>query len=418
MVIGEPTAGGVSTRPLEGLRVVEGTAFVAAPSGGMALAQLGADVIRFDQVGGGIDHRRWPLTAEGASLYWNGLNKGKRSLAVDLRDPEVTELLTVLIASAGNFLTNFPARGWLDPDRLRARSRELGHGDLVMVVVTGSHDGTTALDYTVNCAVGYPSITGHPDDPRPVNNVVPAWDLVCGQMAVTGLLAADRRRLLGGGGGLVTIALADVALATVGALGNLAEAQLNGAERDRVGNAIYGAFGRDFETADGRRAMVVAITARQWDGLQAATGTADEVAALADELGVDLGDEGERYLATDRLCALFESWFAARTLDQVAAALDDNGVCWGPYRTVSQLVAEDPRASTANPLFAELDQPGVGRHLVPGSPLAFGGADAEDRGAMVAPRLGQHTEEILTGELGLTSAEVGALVDRGAAALG
>ena len=72
--------------PLAGLTVVEGTAFVAAPTGGMALAQLGADVIRFDQVGGGIDYTRWPLTADGVSLYWNGLNRGKRSLAVDLRD--------------------------------------------------------------------------------------------------------------------------------------------------------------------------------------------------------------------------------------------------------------------------------------------------------------------------------------------
>ena len=404
--------------PLAGLRVVEGTAFVAAPSGGMTLAQLGADVIRFDQVGGGIDHRRWPLTADGVSLYWNGLNKGKRSLAVDLRDGEVTELLTELIAGAGNFLTNFPARGWMDPERLTSRCHELGHDDLVMVVVTGSHDGTTALDYTVNCAVGYPGLTGHPDDPRPVNNVVPAWDLVCGQMAATGLLAADRRRLLGGGGGLVTIALTDVALATVGALGNLAEAQVNGIERDRVGNAIYGAFGRDFVTGDGRRTMVVAITAKQWAGLQAATGTADAVTSLADDLGVDLADEGERYLATDRLCALLEPWFAERTLDEVAAVLDEHGVCWGPYRTVVQLLAEDRRASVANPLFAELDQPGVGRHLVPGSPLAFGGTDAADRGAMVAPRLGQHTEEILTGELGLTSGELGALVDRGAVSLG
>jgi len=70
--------------PLAGLRVIEGSAFVAAPSGGMTLAQMGADVIRFDQIGGGIDYRRWPLGDGGASIYWAGLNKGKRSLAVDL----------------------------------------------------------------------------------------------------------------------------------------------------------------------------------------------------------------------------------------------------------------------------------------------------------------------------------------------
>ena len=252
--------------PLEGLTVVEGSAFVAAPSGGMTLAQLGADVIRFDRIGGGIDHRRWPLTPDGASLYWNGLNKGKRSLVVDLGDPEAQDLVAELVGRAGNFLTNFPAVGWLSYEALR-RSRD----DLVMVAITGNHDGTTAVDYTVNCAVGYPSATGHGDDPRPVNNVVPAWDLMCGQMAAVGLLAADRRRILEGVGDLVTLALADVALATVSMLGSLAEAQLLGTQREAIGNDLYGAYGSDFPTGDGRRVMVVAISPKQWRGLQAAT---------------------------------------------------------------------------------------------------------------------------------------------------
>lgn len=399
---------GHAAGPLAGLRVVEGTAFVAAPSGGMTLAQLGADVIRFDQIGGGIDHRRWPLTTDGVSLYWNGLNRGKRSVAVDLRDSEVQDLLTDLVAGAGNFLTNFPAVGWMDPDRLRAK-RE----DLIMVVVTGTHDGMTALDYTVNCAVGYPAMTGYPDDPRPVNNVVPAWDLVCGQMIAVGLLAADRKRLLGGGGELITVALADVALATVGALGNLAEAQVNGDDRARVGNAIYGAFGSDFKTSDGRRLMIAAISPKQWRGLQSATGITEAVNALAAELAVDFANEGERFMATDRLCELLDPWFAARTLAEVAGALDAHGVCWGPYQTVVELVANDPRCSVANPLFAELDQPGVGRHLVPGSPLALSSL-AGDRGAAVAPLLGEHSEEVLVDDLGLSAGEFGALVDRGA----
>ncbi|HMX23487.1 MAG TPA: CoA transferase, partial [Accumulibacter sp.] len=73
---------------LKGLRVVEGSAFVAAPLGGMTLAQLGADVIRFDPIGGGLDYGRWPLTLDGRhSLFWASLNKGKRSIAVDIRAP-------------------------------------------------------------------------------------------------------------------------------------------------------------------------------------------------------------------------------------------------------------------------------------------------------------------------------------------
>ena len=104
---------------LEGLRVIEGSAFVAAPLGGMTLAQLGADVIRFDQIGGGLDNTRWPLAENGQSLFWAGLNKGKRSIQLDLRTEEGRELVAALVTApgddAGLFLTNFPARSRAPP---------------------------------------------------------------------------------------------------------------------------------------------------------------------------------------------------------------------------------------------------------------------------------------------------------------
>src|SRR3546814_2443063 len=77
---------------LNGLRVVEGAAFVAAPTCGLYLAQMGAEVIRFDAIGGGPDFRRWPLADNGASLYWEGLNKGKKSVAIDLASPTGREI--------------------------------------------------------------------------------------------------------------------------------------------------------------------------------------------------------------------------------------------------------------------------------------------------------------------------------------
>ena len=111
---------------LAGLRIVEGSAFIAAPLGGMTLAQLGADVIRFDDIHGGLDSDRWPVTKDGASIYWAGLNKGKRSIAVDLRHPKGRELLTALIGApgegAGIFTTNMPARGWLSSRPATSRS--------------------------------------------------------------------------------------------------------------------------------------------------------------------------------------------------------------------------------------------------------------------------------------------------------
>tara|TARA_B110000438_G_scaffold295715_1_gene339188 strand:+ start:201 stop:1475 length:1275 start_codon:yes stop_codon:yes gene_type:complete len=394
--------------PLEGLSVVEGSAFVAAPSGGMTLAQLGADVIRFDQIGGGIDYKRWPLSDEGVSLYWNGLNRGKRSIVADLRNSEVQILLSDLIARSGNFLTNFPTKGWLSYEKISNQC-----SDLVMVSITGSHDGTAAVDYTINCAVGVPWITGHADDPRPVNHALPAWDLICGQTAALGMVAADRHRIRTGEGQVVSLALSDVALAAVAWRGDLTEVELGGGQREKLGNDLYGAFGRDFLTMDNRHVMVVAITQKQWESLLDATQSREAVRELASELKLDFTDEGSRFIARERLGDLFSPWFKRLTFAEVSAQLDKYNVCWGPYRTFRELLDEDPRCSLENPMFSNLDQPGVGTHLVPGSPLAFGGSMENNRNASLAPVLGEHTEQVLAEDLDLSPNEIGSLVDRG-----
>lgn len=405
---------------LEGLRVIEGSAFVAAPSGGMTLAQLGADVIRFDPIGGGLDHRRWPLTPDGHSLYWSGLNKGKRSLRVDVRSPAGRELVSSLIcergADRGVFLTNFPAQGWLGYETLSQR-----RADLIMLAITGNHDGTSAVDYTVNCAMGYPFVTGHrvsgeaPGTERPVNHVLPAWDLICGQTAALGLLAGERRRIRTGEGSYITLALSDVALASVAALGHVYEAQVLGSERERIGNDLYGALGRDFQCADGRRVIAVAITPRQWRALCAACEMDAQIAALEAELGVDLSvDEGERFKARERIFALIEDWCSDRSLKEAAETFERHGVCWGPYRTFRQLLEEDPRCSTENPLFAQINQPQLGEVLAARSPLRFEGLQLPD--PKPAPLLGQHTEEILAESLGLSALEIGRLHDEGVVA--
>src|SRR5215469_7965824 len=128
---------------LRGLRIVESCAFVAAPLAGMSLAQLGAEVIRIDPPKGGLDAKRWPITKDGKSLYWAGLNKGKRSVAIDIARPEGRELATALITApgknAGLFLTNFPAKGWLDYETLTRR-----RPDLVMVNILGDSQGKSA----------------------------------------------------------------------------------------------------------------------------------------------------------------------------------------------------------------------------------------------------------------------------------
>jgi len=393
---------------LNGMRVVEGSAFVAAPLGGMTLAQLGADVIRFDPIRGGLDYDRWPITREGHSLFWAGLNKGKRSIAVDIRSQQGQQLVQDLICApgpdAGLFLTNFPARGWLDYESLKAKRR-----DLVMVNICGHHDGSTAVDYTVNPGVGFPAATGPSDDPRPVNHLLPAWDAITGQMAAVGLLAAERHRRSTGEGQLVQIALTDVALAMLGNLGNIAEVAINDHDRAKDGNFLYGAFGRDFETLEGQRVMVVALTDSQWKALLMATGTEPALGELSKRVGLDLGQAGNRHRVRREIAKIFEPWFHARMLDEIREIFDKNRVCWSPYRTFRQVVESDPECSTANPMFSRVEQPGIGSYLMPASPLQFGASPRLP--AVRAPLLGEHTDEILAMILGLSEREISRLHD-------
>ena len=394
---------------LKGMVVIEGAAFIAAPLCGMTLAQLGAEVIRFDMIGGGPDYRRWPLTKSGQSLYWMGLNKGKKSIAVDFRKPEGRELITRLITmpdpDRGIFLTNFPMGGWLSHENLRKI-----RADLITAQITGSPDGRAAVDYTVNCAVGIPYSTGPASADRPVNNMLPAWDISTGLTAATGILAAERNRRKTGDGQLLTLALSDVAMAMTGNLGLLGEAELNGQDRPAFGNDIYGAFGRDFASGDGRRVMITAFTPKQCRALAKAIDAVDKITELAKRAGVDMVAPEGLFVLRDEIGPLVAKWCAARPLAEIARLLDAEGVCWGPYQTYRQMLAEDKRATPDNAMFETFDQTNVGPMLVPGSPLDFHGLDRLP--VTGAPTLGEHTDEILAEILDLTDREIGLLHDR------
>jgi 2-methylfumaryl-CoA isomerase len=396
------------------LRIVEGSAFVAMPVGGMTMAQLGADVIRFDPIGGGLDYTRWPITLDGKhSLFWAGFNKGKRSIAVDFRKPKGQEILTRLITAPGEntglFVTNFPARGWLDYETLRSH-----RPDLIMVNLVGRRDGGSEVDYTVNPQTGLPFVTGPTAFPRPVNHLLPAWDCIAGQMAMVGLLAAERHRRLTGEGQLVRLALKDVALAMLGNLGKIAEVMVNDTDRPKDGNYLYGAFGRDFGSLDGKRLMVVGLTHGQWKALVEATGLQQELDLLAARLRLNFHKEGDRFRARREIARVFEPWFATRMLQEIRRTFEQHGVTWAQYRSVRETIEHDRDCSLDNPMFAMVDQPGIGTYLMPGSPLDF--AAVARTPVRRAPRLGEHTEEILHDILGLSDTEVGQLYDDGVVA--
>jgi 2-methylfumaryl-CoA isomerase len=394
--------------PLAGLRIVEVSAFVAAPLGAMTLAQLGAEVIRIDPIGGNIDINRWPLAPNGNSIYWASLNKAKKSVSLALDTPEGQELAASIMCAEGEgggiVLTNLPAKGWMSYEALSKRRK-----DLIMMRLTGNYDGSAAVDYTVNCSSGFPIATG--SDEQPVNHVLPAWDVAAGLYLAAGVLSAERVRQREGRGQEVTLALSDVMLATVGNLGYIADVQINGVSREPIGNHLYGAFGRNFRTSDQREVMIAAISNRQWKALGTATGLSARLEMIGPLMEVDLKTEGGRYHARHAIAAVLEPWFAERTVEEIGNRFNGSGVLWGVYQDFRQLVQEDRRCSVANPLFGEIQQAGIGQLLAPRAPLSFSQTPALTPRS--APRLGQDAAAVLEGLLGMTSGDIDGLRERG-----
>lgn len=378
------------SRPLEGLRIVEVSSFVAAPTAGLTLRQLGAEVIRIDPVGGAADTTRWPLSEAGRSIYWAGLNRGKASVELDLASPEGQQALVALVCApgdgAGILVSNLYGKSWLSDEALRAH-----RADLVHVQVLGKADGSPAVDYVVNAATGLPYATGPVTTTEPVNHVLPAWDLLTGMHAATAVLAALHRRRTQGVGAHVTVSLEDVATSTLATLGLLSEAHQTGISRPRVGNAVYGSFGADFRLADGAAVMVTTVTGRQWRELLDVTGVDKAVAAVETALGADFGDEGDRFRHREVLVGLIRPWFEQRELAEVAAALDATHVLWAPFRRLTDL-ADDVAAGRSGVALVR-EEPDLGSVVVTAGPVRLRHEDEVPPAA--APVLGADTDRVL-----------------------
>jgi len=400
---------------LDDLTIVEVSSFVAAPTAGLYCAQLGAEVIRVDHKAGGLDYKRYMLTREGRSLAWENLNRAKKSLALDLQSGQGRELLLELAARVGQCITNLPEQSFFSHAALAAR-----RPDMVSLRIMGWPDGRQAMDYTVNAATGYPLMCGpedwDPADPPPVNQVLPAWDFITGAYSAFALLAALHHRARTGEGSEVRVPLGDVAIGTLANSGTMAEMLYRGGDRERLGNAIWGAFGRDFRARDGTRFMVAALTPKQWNGLVKAFGLEQRIAALEAELGVRFADgDTPRFAHRRRLFALFQE--AAEQFDYptLAARMAAEGCTFERYRTAYE-AATDPVLVANNPLFGPSPaNPSGFAYPAARSFANFPGRAVGD--PRPAPYLGEHSEEVLAEKLGLSSGAIARLVDAGIVAL-
>jgi 2-methylfumaryl-CoA isomerase len=250
----------------------------------------------------------------------------------------------------------------------------------------------------------------------PVNQVLPAWDFITGAYGAFALLAALRHRDATGEGSEVRVPLGDVAVGTFANSGSMAEMLYRGSDRERLGNAIWGAFGRDFRTRDGVRFMVAALTPKQWTGLVAAFGVEGDIAALEQDLGVRFADgDTPRFVNRHSLFDVFQR--AADTLGwaELSSRMSAQGCTYERYRTMHE-AANDPQLVTDNPLFGPSPANPSGFEYP--ATRSFANMPEKDVGdPLPAPYLGQHSEEVLAERLGLSAGEIGKLVDCGTVAL-
>ena len=404
---------------LSDLSVIEVSSFVASPTAGLYCAQMGAEVIRVDHKAGGLDYDRYMLTKEGRSLSWENLNRAKKSVALDLRSGEGRELCVELARKTGQCITNLPEKSFLSHSAMSK-----GRSDMVSLRIMGWHDGRQAMDFTVNAASGYPLMCGPEEWPEgtdektapPVNQVLPAWDFITGAYCAFALLAGLRNRDRTGEGAEIRVPLGDVAIGTFANSGAMAEMLYRGSDRERLGNAIWGAFGRDFKARDGIRFMVAALTPKQWDGLVAAFGIDQEIAALESQLGVRFADgDTPRFVHRKALFDLFQHAADRHDYEALAARMGEHGCTFERYRTMHQ-AANDPVLIDENPLFGPSPVNPSGFEYP--ATRSFANLPEKQAGDPApAPYLGQHSEEVLAERLGLSSGAIGILIDAGTVAL-
>ncbi len=404
---------------LNDLSIIEVSSFVASPTAGLYCAQMGAEVIRVDHKAGGLDYDRYMLTKEGRSLSWENLNRAKKSVALDLRSGEGRELCVELAAKTGQCITNLPEKSFLSHAAMKAAQPESAP-DMTSVRIMGWHDGRQAMDFTVNAASGYPLMTG-PDDwdmatAPPVNQVLPAWDFITGAYCAFAILAALRHRDTTGEGSEVRVPLGDVAIGTVANSGMMAEMLYRGSDRERLGNAIWGAFGRDFRSKDGVRFMVAALTAKQWAGLVEAFGVATPIGQLEAEVGVRFADgDDPRFKHRHALFDIFQTVASCHDYAELEARMSAEGCTFEKYRTAHE-AANDPVLVADNPLFGPSPANPSGFEY-PATRSFANLPEQEPGNPAPAPYLGQHSEEVLAERLGLSSGAIGKLVDAGTVAL-
>lgn len=369
---------------LQGVRVLEVGSFIAAPLAAMTLGDWGAEVIKLEPLEGDAARVVGPQAGAGMSATFVSANRGKRSIALDFRAPEVAGDIARLVAHSDVVVHNLPgalaARLGLDAATIRGAFPAVV---LCTVSAFGEHGpaaGRPGLDPVIQAMSGLSSATGEPDA-DPMRCGAPVVDTATGFAAAAACLAALYRRERTGQGACVSVALLDVALAMQAPL--LALRSLLSAEPPRRGNGSFAVLGDQLAARDGLLAFVV-WDDRRWRALCSILGL--------DRLGID-----ERFASNDARCAhqdelrpLLADAFAAWPARDLEAALIDAGIACAVTQGLDAVVV-DPQVVASGGTYEE---PRLDGALTLAAPPVWSDG-ARPRSAGAPPRVGQHTEQVL-----------------------
>jgi crotonobetainyl-CoA:carnitine CoA-transferase CaiB-like acyl-CoA transferase len=371
--------------PLEGVRVLDLSRVLAGPYATMVLADLGADVVKVEHPERGDDTRHWgPPFAGGESAYFLSVNRNKRSIGVDLKDPEGLERVRRLAAGADVLIENM-RRGALERFGLGYEAIKETNPDLIYCSVTGFGPGKDrerpGYDFLIQARAGIMGITGSPDG-EPTKVGVAIADIVCGLYAATAILAALRRREATGEGARIEVPLFESALSWLANRGQ--EYLVSGEDKGRMGNAHPTIVPyQTFDASDKPIAVAVGNDA-QFGRLCAAIGRPE----LADD---------ERYATNparvanrEKLVEVLQERFAERTADEWVERIREAGVPIGPVNTLADVFSDEHVLSSG--ILQTIEHPAAGVLEMLASPVLVEGERPPIR--RPPPTLGQHTEEL------------------------
>ncbi|MER6090169.1 CaiB/BaiF CoA transferase family protein [Streptomyces bluensis] len=392
--------------PLDGITVVAVEQAVAAPFATRQLADLGARVIKVERVDGGDFARGYDTAAGGLASHFVWCNRGKESIALDLKDPRGLEVVRRLVADADVFVQNLAqgaaTRLGLDAATLCAAHPRLVAVDISGYGASGPYADKRAYDMLVQCEAGLVSVTGTPE--QPVKAGIPAADIAAAMYAFSGVLAALVRRGATGRGGPVEVSMLE-ALAEW--MGHPLHHTMHGGTppaRTGLGHAVIAPYDA-YATADGGRVLLSVQNDREWRRLA-------EQVLKRPELGTDPAfatnaARVERRAWTDELVA---GALSALDTDEALARLEAAGIACARLRDLHE-VAEHPQLA-ARERWREVGTPvGPLKALLP--PVTLPGGGAARMGAV--PALGEHTVALLRA-VGMTDDEIAALRREGVVA--